>query len=279
MSGCTSTPPSASDHARIDHCEIGPGTAGGDIMNPTALSTNARIDHNHFHDVSGRHVITVGCCGPMYDYHDTNHVIEQNLFTSVRGGELISIKSSATTFRYNTIRKSGGDVDIRAGRHDSIYGNFIFGPGGGGIRMYEDDHRIYNNYVETGKALQMGPSNAGHAPIKNATVVFNTFIGSTSTSGTGNVITNNLVLGGSLGGAGNLGGAAAELGLVRKGELLVLTPTSKAVGAATGSFPFVTDDVAGHPREGKLDVGAEQLSEAPALRRPLTTADVGPDAP
>jgi hypothetical protein len=277
MSGCTNTPPGTSDHARIDHCDIGPGSTGGDIMNPTALSTNARIDHNHFHDVSGRHVITVGCCGPMYDYHDTNHVIEQNLFTNVRGGELISVKSSATAFRYNTIRKSGGDVDIRAGRHDSIYGNYIFGPGGGGIRMYEDDHKIYNNYVETGKALQMGPSNAGHAAIKNATVVFNTFIGGVSTSGTGNVIANNLVIGGGLG-QGNLTGNAADLGLARKGEVLALTPMSKAIGAATGSFPFVVDDIAGHPRP-KPDVGAEQLSSAPALRGPMSAADVGPDAP
>jgi len=62
------------------------------------------------------------------------------------------------------------------------------------------------------------------------------------------------------------------------GEVLALTPSSKAIGAATGSFPFVMDDVAGHPRP-KPDVGAEQLSSAPALRRPLTPADVGPDAP
>jgi poly(beta-D-mannuronate) lyase len=279
MNGCNSAPPSASESARIDHCEIGPGSTGGDIMNPTALSTNARIDHNHFHDVSGAHVITVGCCGPMYDYHDTGHIIELNLFTNVRGGELISVKSSNTTFRYNTVRKSGGDVDIRAGRHDYIYGNYIFGPGGGGIRMYEDDHKIYNNYVETGKALQMGPANAGHAAIKNATVVFNTFAGSVSTSGTGNVISNNLVVGGgNLGGMSNLSGSAADLGLVRMGELLVPGPTSKAVGAATGSFPFVTDDVTGHPRP-KPDVGAVQSSSPAPLRKPLTPADVGPDAP
>jgi poly(beta-D-mannuronate) lyase len=279
MNGCTDTPPSASESARIDHCEIGPGNTGGDIMNPTALSTNARIDHNHFHDVSSAHVITVGCCGPKYDYHDTGHVIELNLFTNVRGGELISIKSSNSTFRYNTIRRSGGDVDIRAGRHDFIYGNYIFGPGGGGIRMYEDDHKIYNNYVETGKALQMGPPNAGHAAIKNATVVFNTFAGSVSTSGTGNVIANNLVVGGgNLGGTSNLAGSAADLGLVRMGELLVPSPTSKAVGAATGSFPFVTDDVTGQTR-GKADIGAVQSSSVAPIRKPLTAADVGPDAP
>ena len=272
MSGCTSTPPSSSKYARIDHCDIGPGTTGGDIMNPTAMSEHARIDHNHFHDVSGRHVITVGCCGPMYDYHDSLHVLEYNLFTNVRGGELISIKGSAVDFRYNTIRNGGGDTDIRAGRHDNIYGNFIFGGGGGGIRMYEDDHKIYNNYIATGKALQMGPANAGHAAIKRATVVYNTFLGSVSTSGTGNVITNNI----GVGGDGNL--AAAAAGLVKTGEIMVPGPGSKAIGAGAGMFAFVTEDVTGAARGAKLDVGAAQAGAA-GPRKPLTPADVGPNAP
>jgi len=271
MNGCTNTPPSSSQYARIDHCDIGPGSAGGDIMNPTAMSEHARIDHNHFHDVSGDHVITVGCCGAMYDYHDSFHVIEYNLFTNTRGGELISIKGSAVDFRYNTIRGGGGDTDIRAGRHDNIYGNFVIGSGGG-IRMYEDDHKIWNNYLATGKALQMGPSNAGHAAIKHATVVYNTFLGNVSVSGTNNVIGNNI----GMGGDGNL--AAAAAGLVKMGELMVPGPGSKAIGAGTGMFPFVTDDVTGAARGAKLDLGAVHAG-ASGPRKPLTPADVGPNAP
>jgi hypothetical protein len=276
-SGCTDGPAGTSKGTRLDHCDIGPGTSDGDILNPTALSTGARIDHNHFHDVSGRHVITVGCCGPTYDYHDSGHVIEHNLFTNVRGGELVSIKSSGTTFRYNTVRRSGGDVNIRAGRRDAIHDNYLFGPGGGGIRMYEDDHRIYNNYVETAKALQMGPANAGHAEVKNATVVFNTFVGGVSVSGTGNVIAGNVVVGGSLG-EGNLGGSAEELGLVRAGELLVPSPAGKVASTAAASFPFVTGDVTGRRRE-RAEMGAILSAPTPPLRRPLTPADVGPAAP
>jgi hypothetical protein len=63
--------------------------------------------------------------------------------------EMISIKGSGVQFRYNTIRKHNGDIDIRAGRTNSISGNYILGPGPG-IRMYEDGHRIYNNYVNGG---------------------------------------------------------------------------------------------------------------------------------
>ena len=177
--GCTDTPPGASAFTRFNHNDIGPGRAEGDIMTPTALSTSARIDHNHFHDVSGRHVITAGCCGPTFDYHDTNNghraePVRERARRRARSRSRARPRPSATT----PSATARGDVDIRAGRHDAIYGNYIFGPGGGGIRMYEDDHRVCNNYVETGKALQMGPPNAGHAPIKSAIVVHNTFIGS-----------------------------------------------------------------------------------------------------
>jgi hypothetical protein len=78
---------------------------------------------------------------------------------------------------------------------------------------------------------------------------------------------------------GNLAGSAASLGLVQMGEILTITATSKAVGAAVGSYPFVTDDISGHPRGMKPDVGAQQFSNDPPLRRVLTAADVGPMAP
>jgi poly(beta-D-mannuronate) lyase len=280
MSGCSNTPPGTSDDTRIDHCDIGGGSAGGaDVINQTGLSTKHRFDHNYIHDVSGDHIMTVGCCGPKYDYFDTGHIIEFNVFDKVRVGsaEMLSIKSSNTTFRYNTIRDHGGDIDIRAGRHDYIYGNFILGPGSG-IRLYEDDHKIYNNYVNAGTALNLGAANGIHAGVKNATIVFNTFIGGLNLNGSGNVITNNLIVGGG-GGTGNLSGAADALGLVKMGDLLTPTMTSKAIGAGMGSFPFVTDDLAGNPRGAKPDVGALQFSTAMALRRPLTAADVGPAAP
>jgi hypothetical protein len=47
-----------------------------------------------------------------------------------------------------------------------------------------------------------------------------------------------------------------------------------------GSFPFVTDGLAGQPRD-RPDIGDDEWSAAPELnlRRPLQPADVGPDAP
>jgi hypothetical protein len=279
MNGCNNDPPGTSDHARVDHCDIGGASSSSDIFNPTAFATNTRIDHNYIHDTSGPHLMTLGCCGAKYDYFESGTIIEQNLFVNASGtsAEMISIKGANVHFRYNTIRKHNGDIDIRAGKNNQIYGNFILGPGPG-LRMYEDNHRIYNNYVSGG--LSASSSNAIHAPVKNATVVHNLFTGSISLAGgSNNVSANNILIGGGSGGMGNLGGSAESLGFVQMGDILTITAGSKAIGAATGSYPFVTDDLFGHPRGMKLDVGPQQFSMEPPLRKALTTADVGPMAP
>jgi poly(beta-D-mannuronate) lyase len=51
------------------------------------------------------------------------------------------------------------------------------------------------------------------------------------------------------------------------------------IGAATGSYRFVTFDIDGQSRRGKLDVGADQFTSRKVVNRILTTADVGPGAP
>jgi hypothetical protein len=58
-----------------------------------------------------------------------------------------------------------------------------------------------------------------------------------------------------------------------------LQSTSPAINTAVGSYPEVTIDLDGHTRSGTKDVGADEFSTAPVIRRPLTTADVGPNAP
>jgi hypothetical protein len=279
MNGCNNDPPGTSNHARVDHCDIGGGSSSSDIFNPTAFSTNTRIDHNYIHDTSGPHLMTLGCCGEKYDYFESGTIIENNLFVNANGtsAEMISIKGANVHFRYNTIRKHNGDIDIRAGKNNSIYGNYILGPGPG-IRMYEDNHRIYNNYVNGG--LTGNKSGPIHAPVKNATIVHNLFTGGVAVAGgSNNVVANNLLLGGGASGMGNLSGNAAALGLTMMGEILTISAGSKAIGAAEGSYPFVTDDIFGHPRGAKLDVGPQQFSPDPPLRRVLTTTDVGPMAP
>ena len=261
MNGCNNNPPGRSDHARVDHCDIGGGSSSSDIFNPTAFATNTRIDHNYIHDATGPHLMTLGCCGPTYDYFESGTIIEQNLFVNANGtsAEMISIKGANVHFRYNTVRAHRGDIDIRAGKNNHIYGNYILGPGPG-LRMYEDNHRIYNNYVVGG--LTGNRSGPIHAPVRMATVVHNLFTGGIALAGgSGNVSANNILLGGGGGGMGNLGGAGAELGFEQKDGIWTITAASKAVGAAVGSYPFVMDDIGGIP-------AARSWTSVPSSTRP-----------
>lgn len=58
-----------------------------------------------------------------------------------------------------------------------------------------------------------------------------------------------------------------------------LPASSPAVDAAAAEPAAVKDDVFGRARSGRPDTGAEEFSDAPPLRRPLTPSDVGPDTP
>ncbi|MFC8448902.1 chondroitinase-B domain-containing protein [Kitasatospora sp. NPDC057223] len=57
-----------------------------------------------------------------------------------------------------------------------------------------------------------------------------------------------------------------------------LSAGSPAINAATLTDPVVTQDLDGHPRGSSRDVGADEYTTLAPVRRPLTPADVGPDA-
>ncbi|MFH9725376.1 polysaccharide lyase 6 family protein [Streptomyces sp. NPDC017254] len=57
-----------------------------------------------------------------------------------------------------------------------------------------------------------------------------------------------------------------------------LSSTSRAIGAATLSPAPVTHDIDGDPRGGLRDVGADEYATITPRNRPLTPADVGPNA-
>jgi poly(beta-D-mannuronate) lyase len=86
------------------------------------------------------------------------------------------------------------------------------------------------------------------------------------------------------GGAGDIpsaGFTTVDPKLVKdEGGVYRLSSRSPAIGKGVGAYPFVTIDVDGQPRpKEKLDVGADQFSSEPPINRPLTPADVGPNAP
>ncbi|QNE73320.1 lyase precursor [Streptomyces finlayi] len=57
-----------------------------------------------------------------------------------------------------------------------------------------------------------------------------------------------------------------------------LSAGSPAINAATLASPAVADDIDGHPRGATRDVGADEYATTVPVRRPLTAADVGPNA-
>jgi poly(beta-D-mannuronate) lyase len=87
----------------------------------------------------------------------------------------------------------------------------------------------------------------------------------------------NIMFGASLGIAGNSGITVTDpkLTLLPDGFWRPAT-NSPALGTAVGSYAFLTNDFDGQLRPAAKDVGCDQFSAAPVVRRPLGPTDVGP---
>ena len=151
-----------SHHNRIDHNLFENKSFPGNFItidgtpDPTYISSqHDRIDHNHFRMNTPRaenekESIRVG----WSELSETSGftIIEHNLFEDCDGDpEIISVKTCDDTVRYNTFIRCAGTLSLRHGNRTSVYGNFFLGEnksGTGGIRIYGDDHLIYNNYFE-----------------------------------------------------------------------------------------------------------------------------------
>ncbi len=191
------------DRNRVDHNEMGPKAQPGHMVqigkNPYT-PTHTRVDHNYLHDladgVQGGEALRVGGFGPPGDYFHANTVFEYNLLVRLNGdAEILSLKSSANTFRYNTVRASAGEINIRAGQDNEIHGNFMFAEGSRCARHPAErgrprDLQQLRRDVEDAFLLFAGdekPGNpppgvppsgpfTGHAQVRNAVVAGNTFI-------------------------------------------------------------------------------------------------------
>jgi poly(beta-D-mannuronate) lyase len=315
-----------SHHIRIDHNDFGPKHVVGNMLmmggtNGQVVQHN-QIDHNYFHDIAygggnGWETIRMGLSGlaPSKGWN----VIELNLFRATAGDpETISVKSSDNVLRYNTLRFNPGELVLRHGNRNQVYGNYILGEGNakaGGIRICGADHRIFNNYladVRSGAAifLEGGDGDGTDVPGKQhyrvyrTQVVNNTVVGGRIQVGGAHplepidcTIANNLVQGegitevagqgtryaGNIVSAGAVSHTSGEIrvadpALVDVNGLWRPGPGSPAIDASAPGFDFVTDDIDGQKRLHP-DVGADERSTETPLHRPLTEADVGPESP
>ncbi|OXM88339.1 chondroitinase-B domain-containing protein [Paenibacillus rigui] len=143
---------------------------------------------------------------------DAYATIQYNIFDHCDADpEIVSIKSGSNTVRYNYFIESLGSLSLRAGNSSSAYGNIFIGNGRtapnptaggeplgtGGIRVYGENHKVFNNYFEglTGTVwdapltfttgdkddmLNHLDTPGAHFIAKNVTVANNTLINNTS---------------------------------------------------------------------------------------------------
>jgi poly(beta-D-mannuronate) lyase len=183
------------------------------------------IHHNYFktqknqNNRNGAEAFQFGLSG--FSLSSSNSIVEYNLFEDCDGeNELISIKASRVTVRYNTIRNCPAQFTLRHGNFNQVYGNYFINTPG--LRIFGDDHLVYSNYFENcavginigngGAEVADGAPLTEHDRPDRVLIAFNTLVNNKSnitqtarTNGLGSTsitIANNIIEG---------GGAAASI--------------------------------------------------------------------
>lgn len=236
------------------------------------------IHHNYFLDFlpqtgNGAEALQFGLSG--YSLSSSHSLLEYNLFEQCAGeNELISVKASFVTVRYNTIRDCKAQFTLRHGNHCEVYGNYFFRTPG--LRIFGDDHIIHSNYFENCKpAINIGNGGAevadgadlrSHDRPDRVLVVFNTLVNNEEnitrterTNGLGSTnitVAYNIIQGG--GEAVSVKGPYSNA--VWKGNIIFNTKGAGQLPdtAYTKADPLLTKDAAGiyHLQKGSPAIGA-----------------------
>ncbi|MHC3818688.1 lyase precursor [Streptomyces sp. CB02488] len=214
------------------------------------------LRHGNRSVVEGNHLID-GIDGVRI--YGNDHRIVNNYLSGLSGRALVV--GSGTTRDHNSgetpEERTGNDACDRAVIvHNSLINNT--GSLSGETRAYEpQDVTVADNLLvgDVGSLVAMGAT-------------------------TGFTWQSNLLWGAA--GDGNIpaGGFTRADPLLSQGAdgVLRLSSGSPAIGAATLAGAAVADDIDGDQRGSVRDIGADEYATAPALRHPLTAADVGPNA-
>lgn len=115
------------------------------------IAERLRIHHNYFAHFksqggkNGAEAFQFGLSG--FSLSSSNSIVEYNLFEDCAGeNELISVKASAVTLRYNTVSNCPAQFTLRHGNKCLVYGNYFVNTPG--LRIFGDDHLVYSNYFE-----------------------------------------------------------------------------------------------------------------------------------
>jgi poly(beta-D-mannuronate) lyase len=177
------------------------------------------IHHNYFKthknqgNRNGAEALQFGLSG--FSLSSSNSIVEHNLFEDCAGeNELISIKASRVTVRYNTIRNCPAQFTLRHGNFNQVYGNYFINTPG--LRVFGDDHLIHSNHFENcsiainigngGAEVADGAPLTSHDRPDRVVIIFNTLVNNKTnivqtarTNGLGSTyvtVANNIVQGG-----------------------------------------------------------------------------------
>jgi poly(beta-D-mannuronate) lyase len=152
------------DDAEVDHNEFRDKHTLGNMLSVTGTGSQVarrlHVHHNFFHDFTkpggnGAETLRFGLSGLSMSRGEG--LVEYNLFLRCTGeNELISNKSCANTYRYNTFLDSpGAELSQRHGNDCLYYGNYLKHTQG--IRIFGDRHLVFSNYLEeNSSAIHIG---------------------------------------------------------------------------------------------------------------------------
>jgi poly(beta-D-mannuronate) lyase len=181
------------DDMEIDHCELGPKSTLGEMLDISGSGSQVArrlwVHHSYFHDFSaqsgnGAETVRWGLSG--LSLSTGGGICEYNLFTRCVGeNELISNKSCGNIYRFNTFLDSpGAQLSQRHGNDNKFYGNYLRNTDG--TRIFGDRNQIFCNYFEGNtSAIQIGNGDAdvesggaldSHDRPDGTIIVFNTSI-------------------------------------------------------------------------------------------------------
>ena len=262
----------AGDDARVDGNEFRNKKTLGNMIDVRGSGSQVAqrlwIHHNYFHDFAdaggnGAETIRFGLSG--LSMSKGLGLVEHNLFVHCTGeNELISNKSCANTYRYNTFLDSpGAQLTLRHGNDCLVYANYFRRTDG--IRIFGDRHQVFSNYLEgntTGIQIGNGDGEVAdgakltsHDRPDGAVITFNTLVDNArpyfmaaregGLGATHTVFANNVVQGGEVAArlegpytdgvwGGNILWRTAGAGAMPEGTYEVLDPLLAA--AANGVF-------------------------------------------
>ena len=289
------------NHDQIDHNHFGPrpplGQNGGETMRvgyswQSFNSSASVVEHNLFDRCDGEiEIISSKSCDNVYRY---NTFLNCAGMLTLRHGNRATVESNF--FIGNHKRGSGGIRII--GEDHKIINNYIEGVSQGAfwitsgiqdspLRGYFRAMRAliaFNTVIDCpGPNMELsagiGTSNRTLMPV-DITLANNLFsLPKDATLTKGKEGENYKWVGNIVSGTGeklaNVKSADVKFARDKEG-ILRPVPNSANRGAAEGTSVQINTDIDGQPRQGKIDVGCDQNSDAPVTNRPLGAKDVGP---